>query len=151
MISLTGSSNGHRGCAAQGCTNTCNKGLLCEPHHQEWTEAGRPIGWVPSSNHVFSGTGSAEVPRSKGPTPKPKRRCRIEECDAPMEARGLCSRHYQRERRRDAGVEPRFLEPVPKDRQCSTEGCDRPFSAKGRCQSHYKQWRRRLAAQERAA
>ena len=58
--------------------------------------------------------------------------CSLENCDRPVLSRGLCSRHYQRERR--SGRLPDYRPPV----QCSIEGCEQPPVARLLCSLHYQ-------------
>lgn len=53
-------------------------------------------------------------PRRRGGRPKGEQRaCRVEGCEDPARSRGLCSRHYQQELRREkTGEEPEELTPA---------------------------------------
>lgn len=54
-------------------------------------------------------------------------------CDRPSKARGLCHRHYQRERRQQAAL-------------CKVDGCTTGVAARGMCSTHYEQHKARAVA-----
>ena len=67
------------------------------------------------------------------------RTCRVDDCDEPARARGLCDRHYSRARRR-ADFRPRTVKANP---VCEIAGCGRPRRALGLCDRHYhRRWQR---------
>lgn len=53
--------------------------------------------------------------------------CSVSGCDGKYCARGLCSKHYQRERLGELGAMSR----------CSVDSCDNPERAAGLCSTHY--------------
>jgi hypothetical protein len=63
--------------------------------------------------------------------------CSVKNCDDPVQARGLCQRHYAQMRKHG-----RILE---KDNHrnkgctCVVEGCDKPAKTKGYCNKHFQQ------------
>lgn len=85
--------------------------------------------------------------------------CKIDDCDAPVNARGWCAFHYRRWHAtgsvecscRTCGAEvpdgrmtycgpecrPVWVNP----RKCSINGCGAPSSARGWCSTHYSRWR----------
>ena len=63
---------------------------------------------------------------------KAKRGCCVEDCERQYYARGLCRRHYMRQRRTGT------TEPRPKSR-CSVIGCKEDHAARGFCDYHYDQ------------
>jgi len=60
------------------------------------------------------------------------KRCSLDGCDNPMNARGLCGRHY-RVAERDGTLPPLAV----KLTICAVEGCPRTPRTKGYCQMHY--------------
>ena len=62
--------------------------------------------------------------------------CKIDECNRPHYARGLCSLHYQRWFNHG---DPLYAKPL---RKCKVEGCIRPVEARGLCNTHYRRWYR---------
>lgn len=61
---------------------------------------------------------------------KTKRKCSVENCDRPHNARGLCNIHYRAAQKRgDFGT------------KCAVNGCDGFCVGKGLCEKHYKQER----------
>ena len=61
------------------------------------------------------------------------RRCAIAGCNSPHEARGMCSKHYQRIKKRGE------LQLRVRPTGCLFVGCDQPHHAQGLCHCHY-QW-----------
>ncbi len=61
--------------------------------------------------------------------------CRVDGCEKPHDADGLCHGHYQRQKRIGALDETPLRKP---GRKCSVAGCDRPHKARGYCAAHYK-------------
>lgn len=58
--------------------------------------------------------------------------CSVDGCEAPVGARGMCDRHYQkhlRQQRKTHG--PR----------CSVDGCGKGATARGWCDMHYRRWK----------
>jgi hypothetical protein len=89
------------------------------------------------------------------PSQADPRRCQHPGCDLPARARGLCSKHYQRQRyaEKKALFQPdgdqgtplgSRQNPRPTEKRgggcCSQEGCDQPNYAKGLCSKHFMQW-----------
>ncbi len=56
------------------------------------------------------------------------RECTYEKCGNPVFARGICRKHYDRER-------------LAKADPCSIDNCTAPASKRGMCDSHYQAWR----------
>jgi hypothetical protein len=68
----------------------------------------------------------------------PRGVCSVADCVRPVNARGLCDRHYARLRRLgDVALPPRLREPV-----CTIEGCEQPHRGLGLCNKHYMRERR---------
>jgi len=67
--------------------------------------------------------------------------CTRRDCDLPYWAKGLCRLHYEQERRRSMGMEPRIHTDT-----CCVINCVDPTYAKGRCERHYRRAYRRKAA-----
>lgn len=61
--------------------------------------------------------------------------CSIENCQAKIVARGLCAKHYMREKRSNTTS-------VGFKRQCSVEECQGNYMALGFCELHYKRYKR---------
>lgn len=72
-----------------------------------------------------------------GPPGKLRQRgvCRVDGCEEPHDADGLCHGHYQRLLRTGSIGEARLRRP---GRLCSVAGCGRPHKARGYCAAHYK-------------
>ena len=75
--------------------------------------------------------------------------CAIEGCEQRIQAKGLCSMHYARQRTGVAMDAPKHTKSQPTgriaryiDSLCSADGCPSPAKAKGMCRFHYQ---RRLA------
>ena len=79
------------------------------------------------------------------------RECSVEGCEVTVWSRGLCRKHYDRQRhagttdpppsreeRNRAGALKRRKYAGP----CSAAGCDRPARSRGLCSRHYNQWYR---------
>ena len=66
-------------------------------------------------------------------TRKSKPTCSQSDCERVQYAKGLCHRHYQRQK---AGLP---LTPPRTRGTCTFEGCDLPHCAKGLCRGHYSQ------------
>ncbi|MET9081408.1 endonuclease VII domain-containing protein [Streptomyces sp. NPDC004237] len=69
--------------------------------------------------------------------------CVGNKCDRPALVKGMCSGHYQRERRTG---DARLSVPVgtierPKAPPCSVDSCDKPAHGRGWCGMHYRRWR----------
>lgn len=62
--------------------------------------------------------------------------CKVEGCEKPVDAKGLCHGHYQRLQRKSSLVLESPLR-TP-GRLCSVPECGRPHKAKGFCAAHYK-------------
>ena len=67
--------------------------------------------------------------------------CKLEGCDRPHHARGLCHKHYW--------LWSKWGDPEYKSRAgnhehvgCKVPGCERPHKALGYCQAHYQRLKR---------
>lgn len=65
--------------------------------------------------------------------------CSIEGCGGAVAARGLCTKHYARQRRNGTTDTVYRRTDVP---WCTIPGCDRPTEARGLCLMHYSRARR---------
>lgn len=70
--------------------------------------------------------------------------CHVNECKKTVQARGLCSQHYARERNGAPTHGPtrgrrvhRMFSAKPKGAVCEVAGCDAVYVAKGLCRFHY--------------
>ena len=72
-----------------------------------------------------------------------KATCSSTDCDRSVLARGLCSRHYDRARKRGELDAHPTLPKVPFTRTCSVDGCHKPHYGRGLCQACYTRQRRR--------
>lgn len=70
--------------------------------------------------------------------------CSVEGCQAPHRARGLCNRHYKRQRRHGdaATVHGRGGRPIGAVRLCSVAGCSELHASRGYCGMHYQRWQK---------
>ena len=73
--------------------------------------------------------------------------CSADPCDAPHYAKGLCKKHYDRQRRRGTLFE---WDP-PATPTCSISGCSRTHYANGICKLHYDRVRKRGTTDRRDA
>lgn len=64
--------------------------------------------------------------------------CSNATCNDPIQAKGLCRRHYAAMKR---------AEPTDDKPRCTKEGCDEPQKAKGLCNAHYSATRRVVLAE----
>lgn len=65
--------------------------------------------------------------------------CLVNLCTRPTEARGLCTAHYQAERKhaQDRGD----WQPRQAAQDCEVDGCDQAHFSRGRCRPHYRELR----------
>lgn len=67
-----------------------------------------------------------------------KRTCSVATCERPSRARGWCTKHYSRWKKRGSiDLLPRPTKPV---RLCQVDGCDKPVLCRGWCRTHYTRW-----------
>lgn len=59
-----------------------------------------------------------------------KRTCKIDGCNTPARALGMCMKHYDQQRR---------AAPAP---VCKVEGCAKKSESRGMCGMHYQRWRK---------
>lgn len=62
--------------------------------------------------------------------------CLTDDCDRPVDFRGMCEMHYRRELR--AGRIERVVRTVA---PCAIDGCEKSSRRKGWCHTHYMRWR----------
>lgn len=62
--------------------------------------------------------------------------CRVEGCNSPVLAKGLCQKHYRQVYRHGKITRVKNYE------GCKVEGCEKEHHAKGFCVSHYHKYRR---------
>lgn len=66
--------------------------------------------------------------------------CSIPDCGKPLDALGLCKKHYERIRRARNRKPPK----IPRSEQsCKWDGCAQPVYAKGVCLPHYRRQRKK--------
>jgi len=88
------------------------------------------------------------APKRPKTRPSLGRGCKIDGCDKPHNARGLCAMHYERWRRHG---DPEHVERIPVDKRvCAVDGCDKPYHAQGLCGTHYQSWRRNRTLKARS-
>lgn len=63
--------------------------------------------------------------------------CRVDDCDRPLKARGLCGLHYYRWWRHGDVHHVRTARTC-----CSVAGCDGRHAARGYCRKHYRRWQK---------
>lgn len=68
-----------------------------------------------------------------------KRTCSLPECSRPFVAKGLCTMHYQRQKKHG---DPGITSSVRPGGICRIEGCGAPHVARGWCSKHYNRWQR---------
>lgn len=61
--------------------------------------------------------------------------CAVDGCGKPVQAKGLCTKHYQRQRRH--GSPTVALRPRYEGVECSVDGCGRQAYSNGLCRLHY--------------
>jgi len=89
-----------------------------------------------------------DQPESTVPSP-PKQACSHADCDEPVRAKGLCAKHYQRQRY----AKKRAETPRTSGRgfgECSLEGCERKVHARGMCGAHFMEWVRAKRSADQA-
>lgn len=62
-----------------------------------------------------------------------EKRCSVEGCKRPYQAKGYCVTHYRKWRRGELDKKPRY-------RTCGEENCRKPAYRKGYCEQHYSAW-----------
>lgn len=60
-------------------------------------------------------------------------KCRQEGCKRPYRAKGYCNVHYNKWRRGEMPVKPRY-------KTCGEENCRKPIFKFGICEAHYTTW-----------
>lgn len=100
-------------CAAADCQRLVDSQGWCSKHYARWKRHGDP-------EIVLK-------PRRASVAP-PDTPCLEDGCDLPPRTRGLCSRHYRAEQRKDWGP-------------CSVSGCETKRHARGLCLKHYHRMR----------
>ena len=68
-----------------------------------------------------------------------KKICRIDECSRPVNARMLCSAHYDKWQKYG---DPLYIHPRYRPKVCEVDDCDRGHFCRGFCHVHYDHWRR---------
>jgi hypothetical protein len=108
----------------------------------------------PATESSATAPPSRVAPASGGRTPSGMKVCSHEGCNLPARARGLCSKHYQRQRYAEkktqgadadeSGSTGSRQNPRPTAKRggglCKQEGCDEPNYAKGLCSKHFMEW-----------
>lgn len=80
--------------------------------------------------------------------------CSVPDCGRPVNARGLCKRHYYRFSRYGDPLgtpPPRAPKPPKPKLPCTIEGCDLPQYGRGWCENHYARWRRHGSTHDKRA
>lgn len=93
-------------------------------HYDRWRASGDP-GEAESRKRKRTGT------------------CTVEDCGRREIARGLCTTHYERQRRSGSLDEHQGIRALlPRGGTCKVDGCARAAVARGMCQLHYDRTRR---------
>lgn len=66
--------------------------------------------------------------------------CSIDGCETVVQARGWCSKHYQRWQRYGHPLKGGFFRTTPTSPFCKIEECGEPVKARGWCEKHYQRW-----------
>jgi len=64
--------------------------------------------------------------------------CTAEGCDKPVQAKGLCWKHYQ-DMRRHGELRPFTVRVQNEGKECAAPGCTREAKALGYCKRHWNQ------------
>lgn len=72
----------------------------------------------------------------KNHTGKAFRTCSLSDCDGKMKAKGLCWKHYQRQRRTSSV----HLEYINKNKPCSIPDCTEQAITRSMCAKHYSRY-----------
>lgn len=68
------------------------------------------------------------------------RTCSVDDCSGKLEARGLCSKHYQRAK--SDGTLRNYVREREPGRTCQIDGCEKAHAARGYCKAHAQNFAR---------
>jgi hypothetical protein len=106
-----------------------------------------------SAPAAASRAGRRKAPKVKASRKRKGARCSARGCNKPARAKGLCSKHYQRQRYADKHPHASKRVRVKKVSRkkvrkaairskgtCSVKDCGKPARAKGLCAKHFMEW-----------
>ncbi len=101
------------------------------------SELAKKLGFTPAAEtETANPVGQPEDALSPPQPAEVGKCCMIEGCQEPARARGLCSRHYQKQRYE----EKRMTQPKRGSGTCSVENCSEKVYANEMCSRHFMEW-----------
>jgi len=116
-------------CRVEGCHGPRGSTGLCPDHYAE-DLARRALARFGPRKPTWPGPAEGPGRQAAAPGPPPTRpECSAEECNREAKSRGMCSKHWQRDR--ISGLPP-----------CAIDGCERNQLARSLCGTHYSRLRK---------